>query len=220
MTSSSTLDAATGAMRASAPALRASVTIVDISSQALERAKELVRSELGKVTAIESDGNPLALPEGFATRVISTEVLEHVDDPLAFTRELVRIGRVGCVYLLSVPDTVGEEIQKHVAPDFYFQKPNHIRIFQRDEFARLVEDAGLIIDRRAYYGFYWAMYWSMIWPLGVCGPDPRHLVLDNWVKTWAALLDSPAGPKVQELLNNVMPKNQVIIAHKPVSREA
>lgn len=200
--------------------LGASVTLVDILPEALERAEKLAKLEPGSVTAIQSDGNPLPLSDSFASRVISTEVLEHVDDPPTFIRELVRIGRPGCVYLLSVPDAVGEEIQKKVAPDFYFQKPNHIRIFQRDEFTKLARDAGLIVDQQAYYGFYWALYWSMFWPLRVSGHDPRHPVLDNWIKTWTAVLDSPAGPRIQELMNQVMPKSQVIIAHKPASHEA
>jgi SAM-dependent methyltransferase len=197
----------------------AAVTLVDISTAALKRAEALVRSEPGKVVAIESDANPLPLPSGFATKVISTEVLEHVDDPKAFMAELVRIGRPGCFYLLSAPDAAGEEIQKHVAPDFYFKKPNHVRIFQRDEFAKLIEEAGLVIDQRSYYGFFWTMYWSMFWPLGVKGQAPRHPVLDNWVQTWNAVLAIPQGHKIQQLLNQILPKNQVIICRKPASDE-
>lgn len=52
--------------------------------------------------------------------------------------ELVRVGQPGAQYLLTVPDPVAETVQKNLAPDSYFQKPNHIRIFQRDEFEQLV----------------------------------------------------------------------------------
>jgi ubiquinone/menaquinone biosynthesis C-methylase UbiE len=195
--------------------LGASTTIVDISANALTRATALLKSEPGVVTAIESDGDPLPLPTEFATRVICTEVLEHVDDPNKFLAELARIGKPGAKYLLSVPDPVAEEIQKHVAPEASFKKPNHIRIIEREEFSSLVTTAGLMVEKRDFQGFFWAMWWTLIWPLKLDIANPRHPLLDNWLNTWNALLDSPDGVKIKELLDHVMPKSQIIIARKP-----
>src|SRR5882757_10102163 len=45
-----------------------------------------------ELTPIVSDANPLPLPAGTATRVIASEVLEHVDDPKQFLEELIRVG--------------------------------------------------------------------------------------------------------------------------------
>ena len=48
-------------------------------------------------------------------------------------------------YLITVPDPEIEKLQKKgLAPDAYFSKPNHIRIWERDAFAQLVTDAGLL----------------------------------------------------------------------------
>ena len=50
------------------------------------------------------------------------------------------------MYLLTVPDPVGESLQKKLAPDLYWRTPNHLRVFERDEFDRLVIEAGLTIE--------------------------------------------------------------------------
>jgi ubiquinone/menaquinone biosynthesis C-methylase UbiE len=79
-----------------------------------------------------SKAETLPVADGIATRVLCTEVLEHVDDPAWVLRELVRIGAAGSIYLITVPDPVGERVQQKIAPPFYFKQPNHLRIFSRD----------------------------------------------------------------------------------------
>jgi SAM-dependent methyltransferase len=177
--------------------------------------RSLAGSAARYVQALVSDSNPLPLPDGIASIVVSTEVLEHVDDARRFLDELVRVGRRGARYLLTVPDPVSETLQKSLAPPSYFEKPNHVRIIERDEFATMVEAAGLVIERRTSYGFYWAMWWLMFWVRKTDLTDPRNPVLDSWTQTWAALLETQDGQRVKAVLDNFMPKSQVIIARKP-----
>lgn len=100
-----------------------------------------------------SNSLPLPLADGCASKVVCMEVLEHVDQPEAFMAELVRMGRPGAQYLLSVPAPVGEHLQKGIAPASYYQSPNHVQIFTPERFAALVEDAGLVIEHRQASGF-------------------------------------------------------------------
>lgn len=163
-----------------------------------------------------SDANPLPLPDGLASRVVAQEVLEHVDDPRQFLSELVRIGQTDALYLLSVPDPVAEKVQKRLAPNAYWQKPNHLRIFEREQFAGLVADAGLRIEKRLSSSFFWSMWWILFWSGEgdlECG-SPGTPVLAHWNKTWAALLDTPNGPRIKQALDELMPKSQVILARK------
>ena len=167
------------------------------------------------VRSIVSDANPLPLEDDTASVVISMQVLEHVDNPAQLLRELFRVGRPGARYLLTVPDPVAEQLQMRLAPAVYFEKPNHIRIIQREEFANLVSEAGLLIERRDSDGFYQALRFAMMW---VCQHEGRDLpALDNWARTWGALLDTPRGMEVKRVLDDFMPKNQIIVARKPES---
>ena len=130
--------------------------------------------------------------------------------------ELVRIGRPGALYLLSVPDVTGERLQQVLAPPSYFARPNHLRIFERDGFAALVERAGLVVERRAYHGFYWAMWWLLFWECDIpLGTAPHHPVLESWARTWGLVLGLPNGLKIKDLFDRFMPRNQSIVARKP-----
>jgi 2-polyprenyl-3-methyl-5-hydroxy-6-metoxy-1,4-benzoquinol methylase len=194
----------------------AHVIAVDIDAAKIAATTErLATTPARLVQGLVSDANPILLNDGTATKVISMEVIEHVDDPAQFLSELVRIGKPGAQYLLAVPDPSSEQMQVGVAAASYFQKPNHVRIIQRGEFEKLVTDAGLIIESHTYYSFYWSLWMLFFW---ICEVDlwtPEHPLLDSWTRTWSALLDSPHGEQVRKSLNLVMPKSQVIVARKP-----
>ncbi|HTU93293.1 MAG TPA: class I SAM-dependent methyltransferase [Gemmataceae bacterium] len=196
----------------------AAVYAVDVDPHALAAAEERMRGRKSarSFRTLLSDANPLPLPDGLATRVVAQEVLEHVDAPRQFLAELVRIGQPDALYLLSVPDPVAEKVQKKLAPDAYWRKPNHLRILEREQFVGLVRDAGLRIEKRLSSSFFWSMWWILFWSGEgdlECG-TPGTPVLAHWNKTWAALLNTPNGPRIKQALDELMPKSQVILARK------
>jgi SAM-dependent methyltransferase len=189
--------------------------LIDTDAARLEQSVErLKRAGVAGVEGRVADGAQLPLPDAVASRVICTEVLEHVDDPSAVMAELVRIGQPGALYLLSAPGAVSEHLQQGVAAPSYFEKPNHIRIFEPDEFTQLVERAGLVIEQRSVYGFFWAMYWMFFWPAGV-ELGQEHPLLDAWSRTWWELLQTPDGPRVKAKLDAIVPKVNGVVARKP-----
>jgi hypothetical protein len=46
-------------------------------------------------------------------------------------------------------------LQKPFAKPIYFSEPNHIQIFDKESFVRLVENSGLKVERYDSWGFYW-----------------------------------------------------------------
>lgn len=177
-----------------------------------------------KSQAIVSDTNPLPLSDGLASRIIAMEMLEHVDDPAKVLAELYRVGQPGALYLLTVPDPVGEHVQLGLAPASHFQKPNHISIFEREKFVELIANAGFVVESRQLSGFYWAMWMCLYW---VSAPiqegatldqikEPYPPLLNAWANTWHQLLLTPDGNKVKAKLDSFMPKSQIIIAKKPI----
>lgn len=176
---------------------------------------------------IVSDSCPLPLDNNFATRIMAMEMLEHVEDPAEVLCELVRIGQPGALYLLSVPDAAAERLQQGFAPFGYYQRPNHIHIFEREEFSRLVQNAGLEIVNTATYGFFWTLWMCMYW---VCKEaesgkqekfsfdavqPPYFPLLDDWASVWYRLISLPQAEPMRKALNEVLPKSQIIIARKP-----
>ncbi|WP_426203472.1 class I SAM-dependent methyltransferase [Pseudomonas sp. TWP3-1] len=194
----------------------AKLIVADIDASKIDAA----RQRLGETTAqsVEchvTDGNPLPIADATATRVVSTEVLEHVDDPAQFLAELVRVGQPGALYLLSVPHPSSEDLQKGIAAPAYFEKPNHIRVITEEQFKLMVSESGLEIISHSQYGFYWSMWMLLFWDAKVDLHNPDHPLLNHWAETWQAVLDSPRGAQIKEALDGVVAKSQVIIARKP-----
>lgn len=199
----------------------AHVILVDIDIANASRSKMRVeKTPARRVDAFVSDSSPLPLADETATKIMCSEVLEHVDDPNAVLRELSRVGKPGARYLISVPDPSAEHLQQGIAPDWYFQKPNHIRIIERDEFEQMVRDAGLIVEERIGISFFWNIWWLFLW---ICDQEmrdgmphpPYHQLLQNWAKTWDTLLAMDEGIKVKAALDKALPKSQILIARKP-----
>src|SRR5262249_35072304 len=113
----------------------ADVILIDRDRSRIDQAIAAV-NVAGKARGLVADAVKLPFASGSAGRVICTEVLEHVDDPAAVMTELARIGSPNALYLLSVPGMESEDLQKQLAPPIYFEKPNHIRIFDDETFTR------------------------------------------------------------------------------------
>jgi ubiquinone/menaquinone biosynthesis C-methylase UbiE len=189
----------------------------DIDPGKVSLTGELIKgSAARKKEGVVSDTDPLPLEAESVTRVIATEIIEHVDSPGKFLAELVRVGKPGGLYLLTVPDALSERTQVGLAAPQYFQKPNHIHIIEREQFRALVTDSGLEIVSHSFHGFFWTLWWMFFWSSGQpkIGP-PWTDVLDHWTRTWAALKETPHGLKVKNSLDDLMPKCQVIVARKP-----
>ena len=206
----------------------AHVVFTDVVAEKIESLKARVeQTRARQFEGFVSNSIPLPVADASMSRVISMEVLEHVEDPAAFLRELVRVGQPGALYLLAVPDPVGENIQKDFAPEYYFERPNHIHIFEREEFGHLVTDAGLHIVRRDSFGFFWTfwmfLYWSVAKQAGcklqgtshdVVQP-PYPPILNDWAKLWHQVIKMPEAAPMKQALDQLLPKSQVIIARKP-----
>jgi len=197
--------------------LGARLILADIDAASVARAAAAVAAEPGcaGVESHATDSDPLPIASGTASKVICTEVIEHVDDPARLMAELARIGQAGALYLIACPDPGSEAIQKRVAPPSHFEKPHHVRIIAHDEFARYVEDAGLVIESRHSHGFYRSIWWTLFWASGVEAEQPDHPMLDAWSRTWSLLLDQPNGNVIKQALDDLRPMSQVIIARKP-----
>ena len=196
----------------------ADITFVDIQESkvsALE--KRLKDKATGKVKGIVSECDPIPLPDGYADLVISTEVIEHVQDPAAFLSEIVRVGGPNATYVLTVPDARGENLVKTTAPPEYFEEPNHIQIFSSDDFETLVENSGLEIICHTYLSGFWSIFYLFKWATA----EPGETMMDNvhpttilWTQTWEEVLKHPKAELIREALNCALPKSQMIVARR------
>ena len=195
----------------------ARLLLADIDGNALQAAaKRLKDLSYESLDLMQTDANPLPIPDASVDKIIASEVLEHVSDPDQFVKELIRVAKPGATFLVSVPGALSETLQKDLAPKSYFLPPNHIRIFQAGELASLLRRHGLLITNEYPRGFLISMWWMLFW-----AADQKELrppwqpLLRCWNRTWATLLDQPGGLKVKRVLDEFMPKSITVIANKP-----
>jgi SAM-dependent methyltransferase len=195
----------------------AELILVDIDAQKIEATRQrLATSNARSVTTHVGDAMAIPVADATATRVVCTEVVEHVDDPAQVLRELVRIGKPGAVYLITVPDGINEDVMRPFAPKECYEKPNHIHIFDRTAFRTLVDESGLEVISHTTNGFFWAMWWSLFWLSGQKDlKAPWHPVLNKWTETWQAVLELPNGALFKQSMEQAIAKAQIIVARKP-----
>jgi acetyltransferase-like isoleucine patch superfamily enzyme/SAM-dependent methyltransferase len=197
----------------------ARLILVDTNEANLGQARARLAAYPGlRLETHVGDAHRLPLASGVADKIICTEVLEHVEDPAAVMAELYRVGRPGAQYLITVPGTAQEMLQKRLAHPSYFERPNHIRIFDPESFATLVSGGGLVIERTMNHGFFWSIWMALFWQAEVPLSDATsHPSLDLWARTWAEVLKGRQARHVQSVLDEFLPKSQIIIASKPVA---
>lgn len=203
----------------------AHVVFSDADAAKIRALKEEVRKTAArKIEGFVSDSMPLPLPDEYATKILSTEMLEHTPQPEKIMAELYRVGKPGAQYLITVPDSRSEMLQKPVANAIYFAEPNHIQLFDKERFIRLVEQSGLTVERYDTWGFFWTVFMSLFWIVHQtesldgavldCIKPPYHPVLQSWSNTWAGLMELNGAEKLMESFDQYLPKTQVIMAGK------
>lgn len=205
--------------------LGAKVALVDVQESSV-RALEARLAEHGeRVRGYVADGAALPFADGAFNRVVCTEVLEHVPDPSAVMRELVRIAEPGALVLLSAPHPASEKLMTAVAPPAYFRPPNHIRMIAPEELKALATDAGLELVSYGVNGFFWSVGLTTLYTLrtGECEPGTEPSIfppypdfLSRWARLWQEVLDNPALAPARDALNEALPRTQVLLARKPL----
>lgn len=78
-------------------------TVCDIDPRAVELAKEIYGTGLAGADTLQPDA-PLPYPDASFDLVVSMDVIEHVLDPVPWTREALRVLRPGGVLFLTTPN--------------------------------------------------------------------------------------------------------------------
>jgi len=110
-----------------------------IASLGIEAFEESARLAAGSGAVLRASGDHLPLADGAFDVVRLKEVLEHVQQPLAMAREMLRALAPGGTFLCYVPT---QWSQLYPFPANFYDDYTHVRAFSRVGLARLLEDAG------------------------------------------------------------------------------
>ncbi len=152
--------------------------------------------------------------------VISSEVLEHIQDDVGAIAEMTRVLRPGGVFAATVPAWLPETINWKLSDEYHAPKSpgGHVRIYAATELRAKLVAAGLDVTGRHRAHALHSPYW---WLKCAVGPgDDDHRLVRSYRRflEWD-IVNQPRSTQVAErVLAPVLGKSTVFYARKPGDR--
>jgi SAM-dependent methyltransferase len=146
------------------------------------------------------------------TKLICTEVLEHLPDPLNAVKEFHRLLKPEGICVIAVPTRLSERLYAMLNPKYSQNEQQHISILKREQWLSLFRKAGFEIITVKNENFQPALYWIFrnVFPIRY---DPSSgLVLEKrlfdrifWRVAWLLNIFTLGG--FDRLGNKIFPKS-------------
>jgi len=168
------------------------------------------------VGVLRGDATRLPFATGSFDRVITSEVLEHIQDDTAAINELVRVLRPGGTFAATVPSWLPEKINWMLSDEYHAPKSvgGHVRIYSATELKAKLRAAGLTLIGSHHAHALHSPYWWLRCAVGPTRQD--HPLVSRYRKMleWE-IIKQPSGMKfVERALAPVLGKSFVIYARK------
>ena len=123
------------------------------------------------VGVLRGDATKLAFADGSFDRVITSEVLEHIQADTEAIAELVRVLRPGGTFAATVPTWLPEKINWMLSDEYHAPKSvgGHVRIYTATELKAKLRSAGLEVTGSHHAHALHSPYWWL-----KCAVGPRR----------------------------------------------
>lgn len=158
--------------------------------------------------------NALHLPFSGAAfdRVLCSEVLEHVGNPVQAAAELARVLKPAGLLAVSVPTPVTEWMYRLSSDDYFNTPGGHVRIFTLPRLRALLDGQGLMVSDVHFEHSFHSLYW---WVRCVFGLHAEgHPAIRHCKKVLTHTLFSPPLARAERWGNWLLPKSMVVYARK------
>jgi ubiquinone/menaquinone biosynthesis C-methylase UbiE len=140
-----------------------------------------VRPRIGETNIVLLQADIRRIPFGPSrfTKVICTEVLEHLPEPLPAIEEFHRLLKPGGICVIAVPTRFSERLYSILNQDYSQNQQEHVTILRKNQWTALFRSAGFDITAIRNENFQPALYWIFrnIFPIRY---DPQSgLTLEN-----------------------------------------
>ena len=153
------LDAGTGSghILRELSAHRSYIYAVDINADFLKKASSAIREP--NIVLIQADVRKLPFKNLQFTKVICTEVLEHLPEPLPAIEEFHRLLKPGGICVIAVPTRLSERLYALLNPKYSQNEQQHISILKREQWLSLFRKSGFETVAARNENFQPALYW-------------------------------------------------------------
>lgn len=182
---------------------------------AMVTAEEITADKL--VGVVRGDARRLPFADGSFDVVITSEVLEHIQDDVAAIAEMVRVLRPGGRFAATVPAYLPEIVNWKLSDEYHAPKSpgGHVRIYSKTELRAKLRSAGLDVDGYHRAHALHSPYWWLKCAVGPTEDDHPLVVRYRKFLEWD-IIEQPASTKVAErVLSPVLGKSSVHYGTKP-----
>lgn len=161
---------------------------------------------------VRGDVRKLPFREQSFTKVICTEVLEHIREDREAIRELVRVLDDKGLVAVSVPTRASERLYGRLSAKYFRSPGGHIKIYKEEKLLKKLEEGGLSLARKCYEHALHTVYWLL---RCLAGLDNEKALIPS---LWRVLLIYSPHVKplrlIEKFFNHVFPKSVVFYLKK------
>ena len=183
--------------------------MVDAGEIELERFKGVLRG----------DATGLPFADASFDVVITSEVLEHIQDDVAAIAEMFRVLKPGGVFAATVSAWLPEKINWMLSDEYHAPKAagGHVRIYSKTELAAKLRAAGLdVLGTHRAHALH-SPYWWLKCAVGPTNDDHPAVVRYREFLEWD-IIEQPSSTRLADrVLSPLVGKSIVFYAHKPAA---
>jgi len=168
------------------------------------------------VAAMQGDATRLPFKDGSFDRVITSEVLEHLQDDVTAIAELVRVLRPGGTFAATVPTWYPEKINWMLSDEYHAPKSvgGHVRIYSATELKAKLRTAGLTVTGSHHAHALHSPYWWLKCAVGPRDNDHPAVVKYRRLLEWEITEQPRAMQLLERGLAPVMGKSFIVYGVK------
>ena len=174
------------------------------------------------VGVLQGDATKLSFADSSFDRVITSEVLEHIQSDTAAIDEFVRVLKPGGTFAATVPTWFPEKVNWMLSDEYHAPKSagGHVRIYSATELKAKLRAAGLRILGSHHAHALHSPYWWLKCAVGPRRTDSRAVNAYQKLLEWE-ITSQPGAMKVLERgLSPVIGKSLVVYLTKPEAARA
>ncbi len=169
------------------------------------------------VGVLRGDATRLSFADGTFDRVITSEVLEHIQDDTDAIAEFARVLKPGGMFAATVPTWFPEKVNWMLSDEYHAPKSagGHVRIYSATELKAKLRAVGLTVTGSHHAHALHSPYWWLKCAVGPRRTDNKLVNAYQKVLEWE-IVKQPAPLKVLERgLSPVLGKSYIVYAQKP-----
>ncbi|MSO60128.1 MAG: class I SAM-dependent methyltransferase [Ilumatobacteraceae bacterium] len=195
------------------------VTTTRATFAAMSAAKEISADQFGG--ALRGDATKLPFADNTFDCVVTSEVLEHIQDDVMAISELVRVLKPGGSLGVTVPTWWPEKVNWMLSEQYHapISKGGHVRIYSATELKAKLRSAGLTVRGSHHAHALHSPYWWLRCAVGPTNDTNRAVATYKRFLEWDIIKAPKSTRLADRLLNPLLGKSYVVYSTKKIDAQ-